>query len=88
VQLGLRSSQEGRDEADEVEPWQGVDVSESEDTEEDIKKRKRKGEEFPFPTIEEIKEGFIWNQDCMFNVPISRVHPAKNPETNHRVLNI
>jgi hypothetical protein len=84
----LKSSQEGRNEVDEVEPWQGEHASESEDTEEDTKKRKRKGEELPFPTVEEINEGFIWGQDCVFNVPIARVHPAKDVETNHRVLNI
>jgi hypothetical protein len=84
----LRSSQEGRDEVDEVESWQGSDVSEFEDIEEGTKKRKRKGEALPFPTVEEINKGFIWGQDCMFNVPIDRVHPAKDPETNHRVLNI
>jgi hypothetical protein len=88
LQLGLRSSQEGRDKADEVEPWQGADVSESEDTKEGTKKSKRKGEELHFPTVEEINKGFIWGQDCVFNVPIARVHPAKDPETNHRVLNI
>jgi hypothetical protein len=88
LQVGLRSSQEGRDEVDEVEPWQGAHVSKSEDTEEDKKKRKRKSEELPFPTVEEINQGFIWGQDCVFNVPIVRVHPAKDVETNHRILNI
>jgi hypothetical protein len=88
LQLGLRSSQEGRDKADEVEPWQGADVSESEDTKEGTKKSKRKGEELHFPTVEEINKGFIWGQDCVFNVPIARVHPTKDLETNHRVLNI
>jgi hypothetical protein len=45
-------------------------------------------EELPFPTVEEINEGFLRGQDCVFNVPIARVHPAKDIETNHRVLNI
>jgi hypothetical protein len=48
----------------------------------------RKGEELPFPTVEEINEGFIWGQDCVFNVPIARVHLAKDVVTNHRVFNI
>jgi hypothetical protein len=47
------------EETDEIEPWQGADVSESEDTEEGTKKRKRKDEELPFSTVEEINRGFI-----------------------------
>jgi hypothetical protein len=84
----LRSFQEGKDEVDEVEPWQGAHVSESKDTKEDKKKKKKKGEKLSFPTVEEINEGFIWGQDCVFNVPIACVHPTKDVETNHRVLNI
>ena len=82
----MRNSQEKRDKVHEVEPWQGVDVGESEDTKEDIKRKKKTSEELLFPIVEEIYEGFIWDQDYVFIVPIAYVHLAKDVETNHRIL--
>jgi hypothetical protein len=52
------------------------------------KKGREKVRSSLFPTVEEINEGFIWGQDCVFNVPIARVHLAKDVVTNHRVFNI
>jgi hypothetical protein len=83
----LKISAEGRDE-EENEPCQRTNVGETEVVKKDIKRRKKTSEECSFLIIEEINQGFIWGQECVFNVPIACVHPAKNAKINHRVLNL
>jgi hypothetical protein len=63
-------------------------IKELEVAEEGAKTRKRTSEEFPFPTIEEINQGSIWGHNCVFNMLVNRMHPAKDAETNHRILNL
>jgi hypothetical protein len=82
----LKNSCKKRDKANKVESRQRAHASESEKVKEGAKHRKKTSEELLFPTIEEINESFIWNQDYMFNVPITYVHLAKDFETNHRIL--
>ena len=82
----MKNSCKGKDKANKVESWQRAHASEFEKVKEGAKQRKRTSEELLFPTIEEINECFIWEQDYMFNVPITCVHLTKDFETNHRIL--
>jgi hypothetical protein len=62
----LRSLHEGgrEDKRKEVEPWQGTRARhQSKDVDEDAKRRKKTSMELLFPTIEEINQSFIWDQD-------------------------
>jgi hypothetical protein len=57
-------------------------------SEEGAKTRKGVSEDLLSPTTEEINQGFIWNQNCVYNVPANCVHLVKDAKTNHRILNL